>query len=266
MKKKILYLKYACKRLLEKLAHEKLKIPRCMAEKKVCGYPIHTMGDVNRLLSEELLSEKPFSVLRPGNGEFALVAEWEEHILFGTDRYKNQSMAEDLKNDVDAIRRFSEGMKRDFSECDFFAVFSNAFWEQYLIETYSQPKDIFFMTQLYCMEPSITWLQALKGKKVLFISPFTETMESQYRIIDKVWGGYDVLPQLRPVFLKSVWITNSEDDDFETWFEGLEYLKTEMQKLDFDVLLAGCGSFSTFLVAEAKRMGKQAIQYGGALQ
>lgn len=39
-----------------------------------------------------------------------------------------------------------------------------------------------------------------------------------------------------------------------------------MDKVDYDIALIGCGAYGFPLAAHAKRMGKQAVHLGGALQ
>ena len=107
----------------------------------------------------------------------------------------------------------------------------------------------------------------LKGKKVLVVSPFAETMKEQYEKKDLVWSNKQILPDMDLTFIKSVWYLSKDDNGgFNDWFEALEYLNKQIKETDFDIALLGCGPFSTFLAANIKRSGKKAIQYGGALQ
>ena len=41
---------------------------------------------------------------------------------------------------------------------------------------------------------------------------------------------------------------------------------TDIQKLNFDIAIIGCGAYGFPLAAAVKRMGKQAIHLGGATQ
>jgi hypothetical protein len=52
----------------------------------------------------------------------------------------------------------------------------------------------------------------------------------------------------------------------ENWEDNVEYIKREMEKYDFDVLLSGSTTSSPFYTAHAKAMGKIGIQTGGAIQ
>jgi len=43
-------------------------------------------------------------------------------------------------------------------------------------------------------------------------------------------------------------------------------MEDEIEKIDFDVCLIGCGAYGLPLAAHVKRLGKQAIHLGGGLQ
>ncbi|MBD4336261.1 hypothetical protein GUH15_09405, partial [Xanthomonas citri pv. citri] len=50
------------------------------------------------------------------------------------------------------------------------------------------------------------------------------------------------------------------------WFEALEYMESEISKMDFDIALIGCGAYGMCLAAHVKRMGKTAIHLAGWTQ
>lgn len=56
------------------------------------------------------------------------------------------------------------------------------------------------------------------------------------------------------------------NSQFKDWFEALEYMKTEIDKVDYDICLIGAGAYGFPLAAHVKRQGKQGVHLGGALQ
>ena len=58
----------------------------------------------------------------------------------------------------------------------------------------------------------------------------------------------------------------NENSKFNTWFEALDSMKQQMDKIDYDIALIGYGAYGLHLAAHAKRMGKKVIHLGGALQ
>lgn len=111
------------------------------------------------------------------------------------------------------------------------------------------------------------WSAVLKGKKVLIVHPFTDTIRKQYDRRHLLYENSDFLPDFDIVLYKAVQtIAGEKDERFATWFEALDFMTMEIQQLDFDVALIGCGAYGFPLAARVKAMGKQAIHVGGILQ
>ena len=90
--------------------------------------------------------------------------------------------------------------------------------------------------------PEEPWSAALKGKKVLVIHPFKETIEQQYQRREKIFPGTNILPEFELKTLKAVQTVAGEKDvRFPTWFDALEWMYQEAMKIDFDVAIIGCG-------------------------
>lgn len=115
--------------------------------------------------------------------------------------------------------------------------------------------------------PENPWSKDLKGKKVLVIHPFAETIESQYHKRELIFPGTDILPEFDLVTLKAVQtIAGEVDYRFENWFEALDWMESQISTIDFDVAIIGCGAYGFPLAAKVKDMGKIAIHLGGASQ
>lgn len=110
------------------------------------------------------------------------------------------------------------------------------------------------------------WTLALKGKKVLVVHPFANTIKSQYARIDKVFPNDVILPEFDLKVLKAVQTAGENKTKFKTWFDALKYMEDEIDKIDYDVCLLGCGAYGFPLASYIKRHSKQAIHLGGVLQ
>ena len=116
------------------------------------------------------------------------------------------------------------------------------------------------------------WTSALANKKVLVIHPFAETIFKQYtqkreQIFSKLYDAEYILPEFDLYTLKAVQtIAGNKDERFATWFDALDWMKKECEKIDFDVAIIGCGAYGYPLASEIKKMGKVAIHLGGATQ
>ncbi len=110
------------------------------------------------------------------------------------------------------------------------------------------------------------WSKALEGKKVLVIHPFAKTIEMQYKKRELLFANKDVLPAFELITLKAVQTIAGEQADFETWFDALAYMERQIDAIDFDVAIIGCGAYGFPLAAYVKQIGKKGIHLGGATQ
>ena len=110
------------------------------------------------------------------------------------------------------------------------------------------------------------WSRVLEGKKVLVIHPFASLIEQQYKEKrELLFDDKQVLPKFDLKTIKAVQSLGG-DCEYSDWFEALDSMKKQMDATDYDIVLLGCGAYGFPLAAYAKRMGKQAVHLGGALQ
>lgn len=113
------------------------------------------------------------------------------------------------------------------------------------------------------------WTKQLKGKRVLVIHPFTESIKQQYLKREKLFSNTDVLPEFKELILiKAVqsMADNTEHLSYSDWFKALESMEMEMDSNDYDVALIGCGAYGMELAAHAKKRGKIGIHLAGWTQ
>lgn len=111
------------------------------------------------------------------------------------------------------------------------------------------------------------WTRSLKGKKVLVIHPFAESILKQYNKRDNLFQVKNTLPEFESLtVIKAVQSLGNASDEFRDWFEALESMKNQINQIDFDICLIGAGAYGFPLAAYVKRIGKKSIHIGGALQ
>jgi len=112
------------------------------------------------------------------------------------------------------------------------------------------------------------WTKELKGKKALVISPFAETIEKQYKKRELLWENPNILPEFES--LNTIQCPMSAgmvgESPFPSWKDGLNKIKENMEKIDFDVCFVGAGAWGLPLAVHAKRMGKIGIHSAGDTQ
>lgn len=126
------------------------------------------------------------------------------------------------------------------------------------------------MVQLESLYPFFVerpWMLALKGKKVLVIHPFSETIKSQYEKRLNIFPNPDYLPEFDLKVYKAVQSIAGEKTAFKDRFEALDFMKNEISNIDFDVAIIGCGAYGLPLAGYIKEMlHKKAIHLGGGTQ
>lgn len=165
-------------------------------------------------------------------------------------------------------KEFYYRMLRDMPEIDILA--SYIYEEKYVTDFLKGIKkrvnlDGFYSPFLW-KDP---WTRVLKGKRVLVVHPFIESIRYQYENNrTRLWNDPNVLPEFKELLtLKAVQsIADAKDHPYKDWFEALKYMEDEISKLDFDVAIIGCGAYGMCLAAHVKRMGKIAIHLAGWTQ
>lgn len=113
------------------------------------------------------------------------------------------------------------------------------------------------------------WTPALEGKKVLVVHPFEDTIRKQHEKgrYEHLFADKRMTPNYELQTLKAVQsIAGSKPEEFDDWFHALDWMKSEIDKRDFDIAIIGCGAYGFPLAAHVKQIGKKAVHLGGAVQ
>lgn len=161
------------------------------------------------------------------------------------------------------LTAFCELMLKDSSKVDLLASWLKN--EYYLKDKLQNIPRI----SLLSLEPYWSkhpWSRILSGKKVLVIHPFAELIKKQYQRRQFLFKNPEVLPEFELHTIKAVQSLGGASNGFKDWFEALHWMEKEMDKVNYDICLIGCGAYGFPLAAHAKETGHQAIHLGGALQ
>ena len=223
-----------------------------------------------KTIREKIESNKPFMASRIGSTELQILSYIKLYpFLFPLKRrtYYNIQYASGffpvtLKN----LRKFYNLYKEDVKQLDILITwrFEELFFKKWFGKAPHVDKDNFDNF----FEQKSPWTQSLAGKKVLVVSPFAQTIESQYYTKrDKLYKNPLVLPEFKSICtVKAVQSVAAEEVPYDSWFDALQWMKDEIDKCDYDIALLGCGAYAFPLAAHIKRKGKQAIHMGGVTQ
>ena len=111
--------------------------------------------------------------------------------------------------------------------------------------------------------------ETLPGKRVLVVSPFSASIESNFANRSEFFKNYEY-PEFELQTLGSP-ITYSglprEHYPHRDWFDTTEALKSDLEGIEFEIALLGCGSYAVPLGLFIERgLKRQAIYVGGVLQ
>ncbi|MEN9235208.1 MAG: hypothetical protein Q6L50_06570 [Gloeomargarita sp. GMQP_bins_120] len=110
------------------------------------------------------------------------------------------------------------------------------------------------------------WSCALRGKRVLVVHPFVDTIRQQYQKREKLFANPDVLPEFELKTLRAVQSIAGNECGFPDWFAAFEWMCEEIGKIEFDIAIIGAGAYGLPLAAHVKRLGKKGIHLGGPTQ
>jgi len=111
------------------------------------------------------------------------------------------------------------------------------------------------------------WSRALRGRRVLVVHPFAESIREQYESNrEKLFDNPDLLPPFDLTVLKAVQSVAGEVTEYGTWFDALDSMREAMDAIAYDVCIVGAGGYGLPLAAHAKKSGKVGIHMGGATQ
>lgn len=162
----------------------------------------------------------------------------------------------------DTAEKFSEIYMKDIPLIDLLAC------HQYT-EKYMPLKNDIERVQLEMLYPFFVehpWTRYLKGKKVLVVHPFEASIQCQYAKREKLFKDPNILPDFKLLTLKAVQTVANTKSQFKDWFEALDWMKKQINSIDFDIAIIGCGAYGLPLAAHVKRLGKQAIHMAGGTQ
>ncbi len=266
----IKYYKYSNQRELRKFL-QKRRFP--IGDIKLKKATLINSDETQEFIRSRILNGQPSMIARYGSNEAELTADV-MGVLLGCKKKIPEERLKSINRDAglfpygeETALKFGELMEKSSSNLDLLGFWDTGM-QGYLIDNIC-PKD-FRVTELRNLEPYYfdnPWSNALRGKRVVVIYPFKETIETQYKKRDKLFPQRDVLPDFDLRVVKSVQtIAGHKDSRFNSWFDALEYMFQEIMKEDFDVAIIGCGAYGFPLASKIKKEGKIAIHLGGATQ
>ncbi|MBX7227980.1 MAG: hypothetical protein K1X55_18245 [Chitinophagales bacterium] len=240
----------------------------------------------NDLIKSLLYSQQPCMITRYGNVELNTIINYLEikelkeknriSKLYSEINWKNKDWSlgtlMTIKNNAgvfpaspEILTAFSEIYIKDSGIIDALGVWYN-YGENIMHSSYFPNADLFPLLSIEPYYFESPWSECLLNKKVLVIHPFSKSIEKQFNNKMNLFKNPNILPEFELITLKAHQSNAGNEINFDTWIEALEDLKDKINQTNFDIALIGAGAYGLPLAAHVKRMGKQAIHFGGSLQ
>ena len=264
----------ALKKIIKKLLADKKWARDALRFFEACKYMDTKVFDVERggrCIREALESGTPQAIGKIGSAELYAIRKYlrcQSHPdVLDLTAYDRKTLGL-FPNTLESLERYTRLMTDDIlPELTVLAVWFNLGEASIVKKHASQAKKCPIVSLESYGLAHERWTSALKGKKVLVISPFVKTIERQHKKRAEIWSGCeDILPEFDLQLIKAPYHIDLVPPTHSDWFAVLDDLKRQMTSLDFDIALIGASVFSLPLAVHAKRLGKQGIHLGGALQ
>ncbi len=239
---------------------ESRKYPRVLGN-------ILTLQETNELISTRLKAQEPFFAGRLGYNEARCMGE----TLFANGHYSEDTRikmpleAGFFPSNPEYFKKFTEFSTEALGVSDLIGVWYTPY--QYrLLDSFAkeaQFTDLAYLEPFFIEHP---WTQVLAGKRVLVVNPFTQSIQSNYHdranrpFLDNLLPDFDLLTIKPPVTLAG------NQPEGRTWIQEFEMLQEQVNTLEFDVAILGCGSYGFPLAGQIKKSGRSVIHLGGATQ
>jgi len=246
--------------------------------KPVCE---HDPDVASQIIYDKLAGNEPCMIARFGSTELSAMINYlgvkknDRNILRyisgkSTDWWWSENIINQMRDwsgffpsTIRKIEEFGKLMMEDIKEIDILASWRP---EEALFfdEIGKSDKVLFELLNPYFSKTP--WTVALKGKRILVVHPFAYQIEKQYEKRLLLFDNHQILPEFNLSTIKAVQSLGGENVAFKDWFDALNWMKQQIDNVDYDICLIGCGAYGLPLAAHVKRTGKKAVHIGGALQ
>lgn len=227
-------------------------------------------------LNHSFAKDEPFAVGKIGNCELMCIynyfyyqhnnqpVQWFENVIH--ESYNNTGVFPQTESArIDFINEIVNSLPY-LDSLAWWSMFNKDF-EARFIKKHSPNCELIDLQSLEPFYFGAPWTEHLKGKKVLIVSPFTDTIKQQYKIKDKIWKDPRLLPDFDLLTIKHQHSPGiDKPSKYGSWLEMINNIKQQMNSLEYDVVLTGAGASSLPLIAHARKSGKKGIHLGGPLQ
>jgi hypothetical protein len=259
---------------------------------------IHSSEKIIEFFNSYIQEQQPCFISRIGGSDFELVCDYynDPSIIYndtwyskGVIKVKELNGYFDFNNSRECFQLYLDTLLNSYKNSDVLAYAGKMEKHiRFFINGKSQidPRFKPFLEYISQDKILINWVQFIQevrpfltsfstwagGKKILFVSPFSKSIEHQYQYKDKLFLDYQYPDFTLKTYNTRITYNNQEDtkDSLKlltnNWHEECLRLSDEISTIDFDIALLSCGSYAMFLGDYIKNtLKKKALYFGGSL-
>lgn len=220
---------------------------------------------INEKIKQAIQETLPLSFGKIGSIEAAHISRyliWKNSVNYNPSLFINAGVY--VKDEDDFIEWFNDYIE-SVKDIDYILQWCAAQGDKYIIENVWHGEEIFYKftdIEPYTHEED-GWHYSLSDKKVLFVSPFSDTVKEQAKKYNKIWNGASIGEVLT---VRSPYSEALTGEPPTRWTSKLNKMIDEIRELDFDFATVGCGGLSLSVCRFIKSMGKPCVHLGGGNQ
>jgi len=233
---------------------------------------VPNINESNEIIKKYIKNDKPFTIVRtPAETIIALKYKQTGNIS-NQDIKALSECAGIYANNITLIQKFLDiyldaTKNGDILAC--FNMYQHIENQKYLSEKYNLQKIFSRSIEPWyaCMQNVKPWTLNLYDKKVLIISPFTDSFQKQIKNNFKIFKDKEIFHSEQKFDFYKCYQTSAGNHIHSNWLETFTIMCNDIKKLDFDIAMLGCGGYGVPLCDYIKRkLNKSAIYIGGGLQ
>jgi len=216
---------------------------------------------------------KPFLITRVGIGSETINAycHLKKETIDHGNIYRLENNAGVYNLDEEGRKKYAELYLDALENSSALAAFPTAVVKEQLafIQKYKFPVIYSRVVEPFhcCRQKIVPWSMYLRNKKILIVSPFTDSIKSQNESGFKMFKNKPMFQDNQVFVYYKCYQTAAGNKPHKNWFETFEIICKDIEKLDFDIALLGCGGYGLPLANFIyKKLDKSAIYVGGGLQ
>jgi len=189
-------------------------------------------------------------------------------------KFRMKNNAGIMITSLDSHIKYSKLFLESFQECEIFLNWApfDCVYKSYLLshqmldELYKDKETVYSeVLDIYHYIYSTPWTTAIKGKRLLMVSNFAESIESKIHDRKEIYG-IDLFPDCEIITIRPPQTQGSEEsEEFDIELNKFTNRLDEI-KDKYDIALVSCGGYGNLVCSHIYKSGKSAIYVGGVLQ